>query len=72
MPIEPEGASAALGRAHAITVEQVALAKEIVRAHFDRLSADTQSVLAGQIVQALATNYLAEVTRHIDMGAGAD
>ncbi|SEA12951.1 hypothetical protein [Variovorax sp. YR216] len=48
-----------LARAHAITLEQLDLAKDIAST-FAGASTHEQRELAAQLVQALATNYLAE------------
>jgi hypothetical protein len=50
-----------LARAQAITLEQVDLAKDIVMTRFPGLTPETQCLVVASIVQALATNYAAEV-----------
>jgi hypothetical protein len=50
-----------LARAHAVTLEQVDLANDIVKTRFAGLTLEAQSLVAASIIQALAMNYAAEV-----------
>lgn len=65
MPIKPvEATGMQLGRlakAQAITVEQVDLAMDIVATKFRGIDPDTQVMAAVGVLQALATNYAAQV-----------
>jgi hypothetical protein len=49
-----------LARAHAVTIDQLEVAKDIVSTMAGSSTPQEQRALAMELVQALATNYLAE------------
>nr|WP_315471715.1 hypothetical protein [uncultured Rhodoferax sp.] len=55
--------SVAMSKAIAVTTEQLAAAIKIADRKFSSHPLDHQTSLLGAVIQALATNYLAEVTR---------
>ena len=52
-----------LGRADALTRDQLTRARAIVSSSFNGVSPEYTMELTGQVLVALATNYLAEVNR---------
>lgn len=67
MPIEPKsltgGQEALIGRAHAVTLEQLEIARQIVADQFAFSTGKSQDDAIIAITQILATNYHATVTR---------
>ncbi|MRW82921.1 hypothetical protein GJ698_02300 [Pseudoduganella sp. FT26W] len=67
MTIEPKpltgGQESLLARAHATTLEQIDIAKQIVEEQFKFSTGDARNSAVIALTDVLATNYLAAVTR---------